>query len=166
MAERDAVSMTRRTDILSGLVLAALSLFLLVWLIPANTSPPQSENNLSPAFLPTVAAIVMLVLATLLALVSWTTERADGDRPHEEFGEEARGIGLAEATDIAVWSAFSFAMMVGFLTIGFIPTAVPALALMMIYTGARGPVTIAAVAIAVPVAIQQVAWHAFTVQLP
>ena len=84
----------------------------------------------------------------------------------EEFGEEARGIGLAEATDIAVWSAFSFAMMVGFLTIGFLPTAVPALALLMIYTGARGPVTIAAVAIAVPVAIQQVAWHAFTVQLP
>ena len=57
-------------------------------------------------------------------------------------------------------------MMVGFLTIGFLPTAVPALALMMIYTGARGPVTIAAVALAVPVAIQQVAWHAFTVQLP
>ena len=130
MAEPDGVSMTRRTDIISGLVLAALSLFLLVWLIPANTSPPQSENNLSPAFLPTVAAIVMLVLASLLALVSWATERAEGDRPHEEFGDEARGIGLAEAADIAVWSDFAFAMMVGFLTIVYLPTAVPAHATM------------------------------------
>lgn len=158
--------MSRRTDILSGLVLAALSLLLLVWIIPANTSPPQSENNLSPAFLPSVAALIMMALAALLSLVSSLTAGKDAGTPHEEFGDEARGVGLREIADIGIWSAFAFAMMVGFLTIGFLLTAIAALALMMIYAGARNPITITAVAVAVPVALQQISWHAFTVQLP
>lgn len=158
--------MTRRTDIVSGLVLAAFSILLLVWIIPANTSAPQSEHNLSPAFLPSLAALVMLTLAALLALVSWFTPARDVDTRHEEFGDEARGLGLAETTDIAVWSAFAVAMMTGFLTVGFLVTAIAALTLMMLYAGERRPVMITAVALAVPVALQQIAWHAFTVQLP
>jgi putative tricarboxylic transport membrane protein len=158
--------MIRRTDIASGLVLAAFSVLLLVWIIPTNTSPPQSEHNLSPAFLPSLAALVMLALAALLALVSWLTPARDPDTPHEEFGDEARGLGLADITDIAVWSAFAVAMMAGFLTIGFLATAVAGLVLMMLYAGERRPILIATVALAIPVALQQIAWHAFTVQLP
>lgn len=158
--------MSRRTDILSGLLLTALALVLLVWVIPANTSPPQSEMNLSPAFLPSLAAIVMLVLAALLALVTWLSNRDDTGDLHEEFGTEARGIGLPELADIAIWSAFAVAMMAGFLTIGFLLTAIAALVLMMLYAGERNPLAIVAVAIAVPLALQQIAWHAFTVQLP
>ncbi len=158
--------MIRRTDIVSGLILAVVSVLLLVWIIPANTSPPQSENNLSPAFLPSLAALVMLTLAVLLAIVSWTSPPGDPDARHEEFGDEARGLGLGEMADIAIWSAFAAAMMAGFLTIGFLATAVAALVLMMLYTGERRPIPIAAVAIALPLALQQIAWHAFTVQLP
>lgn len=158
--------MIRRTDIVSGLILAALSIMLLVWIIPANTSPPQSENNLSPAFLPSLAALVMGTLAALLAIVSWTSPPDGPEILHEEFGDEARGIGLAEISDIAIWSVFAIAMMAGFLNIGFLATAVAALVLMMLYTGERRPIPIAAVAISVPLALQQIAWHAFTVQLP
>lgn len=158
--------MIRRTDIVSGLILAVLSVLLLLLIIPANTSPPQSENNLSPAFLPSLAALVMATLAALLAIVSRTSPPDGPEILHEEFGDEARGIGPAEISDIVVWSAFSAAMMAGFLTIGFLPTAVAALVLIMLYTGERRPIPIAAVAIAVPLALQQIAWHAFTVQLP
>jgi hypothetical protein len=158
--------MRRRTDIASGLVLAVFALLLIVWVIPANTSPPHSEGNLSPAFLPTVAASVMLVLSALLAVTSWFARADEPAAPHEEFGEEARGLGLAESGDIAVWSLFGWAMMAGFLTIGFLATAMAGLAAMMLYAGERNRVAIPLVAIALPLALQQIAWHAFSVQLP
>lgn len=156
----------KRTDIVSGIFLAAISLLLLFWIIPLNTSPPQSEGNLSPAFMPSVAAIVMLCLSALLAVVTWLGNDARADEPHEEFGDEARGLGAAELADIAIWSVFATAMMAGFLTLGFLPTSIAALVLAMLYTGQRQPVTIVVVAAATPFIIQQIAWYAFSVQLP
>ena len=108
----------------------------------------------------------MLVLAVLLFLTSWFDGSGGSDQPHEEFGSEARGIGWRELGDLATWSLFAVVLMVGFIHAGFLPTAVPALALAMLYAGERNWLLIASVAIAVPVLIQQVAWHAFTVQLP
>lgn len=158
--------MTRRTDIVSGLVLACLAVILLVWVIPENTSPPQSTGNLAPAFLPSAAAIVMFVLALLLAGVTWFSRSRTDDEPHEEFGAEARGIGLREAGDIVTWCAVAVVMMAGFVTIGFVATAIPALVAMMLYAGERNWIAIGAMAVAVPILLQQIAWHAFTVTLP
>lgn len=158
--------MRRRTDIVAAIVIAAVAIVLLVWIIPQHTSPPQSEGNLSPAFMPSLAVGVMLVLAILLGVSAWFS-RDDGDGvEHEEFGTEAHGIGLTDAADVALWGCFAAAMMVGFLTVGFIPTAIPALVVLMLYAGQRSPVLIGSVAIAVPVLIHQIAWHAFTVQMP
>jgi len=162
----DRQGMTRRTDIAAGLFVAAFAALLLVWVIPANTSPPQSESNLSPAFLPTVAAVTMLLLSLLLTATTLLKERLESDTLHEEFGAEATGIGWREMRDIAIWGAFSAAMMVGFSTIGFVATAVPALVLMLLYAGQRNLVAIATTSIATPGLIYLVAWHAFGVQLP
>lgn len=158
--------MTRRTDIIAGLLLACLAVILLAWVIPSNTSPPQSTGNLSPAFLPSAAAIVMLVLSLLLALVTGFSRSDREESPHEEFGAEARGIGWREALDIATWCGFAVLMMIGFMTVGFLPTAIPALVAMMLYTGDRNWIAIGAIAVTVPVILQQIAWHAFSVQLP
>ena len=158
--------MTRRTDIAAGLFIAAFAALLLVWIIPANTSPPQSESNLSPAFLPTVAAVTMLLLSLLLTATTLLKERLEGSALHEEFGAEATGIGWREIRDIAIWGAFSSATMVGFSTIGFVATSIPALALMLLYAGQRNLVAIAATSIATPELIYLIAWHAFGVQLP
>lgn len=157
--------MRKRTDLIAGLAMSVFSLFLLLWLIPVHTSPPQSENNLSPAFLPSVTAAVMLALCLLLALVTWYSKDVEDEGSHEEFGEEARGIGLREATDIVLWAIFASAMMFGFVTIGFLFTAVTALSLLMLYAGVRSPLILVAVAVTVPLCIQQIAWHAFSVQL-
>jgi putative tricarboxylic transport membrane protein len=158
--------MRRRTDIISAIVIAALAALLLFWIIPTHTSPPQSEGNLSPGFLPSVAAGAMLVLATLLGLTSFLGTVGNQEEEHEEFGSEAHGIGLRDATDTLAWAAFATAMMVGFQTIGFIATAIPALAGMMLYSGERRRIAIVSVALAVPLFIQQIAWHAFSVQMP
>jgi hypothetical protein len=146
--------------------MAVFAALLLAWVIPANTSPPQSENDLSPAFLPTVAAVTMLVLSLLLTSTTLLKERLEADTLHEEFGAEASGIGLREIRDIAIWGAFSVAMMLGFGTIGFVGTSMPALALMLLFAGQRGPVAIAATSIATPGLIYLIAWLAFGVQLP
>lgn len=158
--------MRRRTDILAGLLVAAVSVVLLGWIIPQHTSPPQSAGNLSPAFMPSVAVGVMLVLSALLVVTSLLKAGDDGDAEHEEFGAEAHGIGKKDLADIALWAAFATAMMVGFVTIGFLATAIPALVLLMLFGGQRSLVMIGAVAVTVPVLIQQIAWYAFTVQMP
>jgi hypothetical protein len=158
--------MVRRTDIFSGIVLALTAVLLLIWIIPAHTSPPQSEGNLSPAFLPSFATVVLLVLAILLTGSSLLRSPAEADEPHEEFGTETSGIGWRAAGDIGLWSAFSIAMMAGFLTIGFLATAIPALVFLMAYAGQRSPIAIGLVAVAIPLLIQQVSWHAFGVQMP
>lgn len=158
--------MTRRTDIISAIVLAVFAGLLLVWIIPANTSPPQSEDNLSPAFLPSLAASILLVLAIVLGMTSWSRQRPEADELHEEFGAEAHGVGLADVADLAIWCAFAMAVMFGFETIGFVPTAIPALVAMMLFGGQRNWLAIGGVAVVVPLAIQQIAWHAFNVQMP
>ncbi len=158
--------MTRRTDISAGLFVALVSALLLVWIIPVNTSPPQSESNLSPAFLPSVAAATMLVLSLLMVVSRLLLRRHVEEGVHEEFGAEARGIGWSELRDIAIWSAFAAAMIAGYTTVGFLLTSIPALALMLYFTGERHLVTIAATALLTPTLLYLIAWHAFSVQLP
>ena len=158
--------MTRRTDIISGIAIAVVAVLLLVAVIPAYTSPPQSEGNLSPAFLPSVAAGIMLALALLLAASAFFKDVDTDDALHEEFGSEARGVGMRESLDIALWCAFSIAMMIGFEHIGFVATASPALVLIMLYAGQRSIPAIAVVAVGIPVLLHQISWHAFSVQLP
>lgn len=158
--------MSRRTDIFSGLVLAIVALVLLFVIIPQHTSPPQSENNLSPAFMPSLAVVVMLAMACVIMLTAWLRAPGKKDELHEEFGEEAHGIGLTDLADVALWCGFAVALMVGFKTIGFLATSIPALALMMLYARQRSLVAIAIVAVAVPFVIQQIALHAFSVQFP
>ena len=158
--------MTRRTDIAAGFFVAAFAALLLIWVIPANTSPPQSESNLSPSFLPSVAAVTMLVLSLLLSVGTLLGRRRSESDVHEEFGAEARGIGWTELRDIAVWGCFSAVMIAGYTTVGFLATSVPALALMLLFTGVRSPLTIAATSILTPGLIYLIAWHAFSVQLP
>jgi Tripartite tricarboxylate transporter TctB family len=158
--------MNRRTDMISGLVLAIVALILLFVIIPQHTSPPQSENNLSPAFMPTVAVVAMLAMACILMLTAWYRTPSKIDELHEEFGAEAHGVGLADLVDVMIWCVFAVAMMVGFETIGFLATSIPALLLMMLYARQRNLLAIAAVAVIIPVVIQQIALHAFSVQLP
>lgn len=158
--------MTRRTDIISAIVLTVIAGLLLVWIIPANTSPPQSEGNLSPAFLPSLAAGILLILAMVLGMTSWSRGRSEVDELHEEFGAEAHGIGLQDVADLAIWCGFAVAVMFGFETIGFVATAIPALVAMMLFSGQRNWLAVGGVAVAVPLAIQQIAWHAFNVQMP
>jgi len=158
--------MSRRTDIFSGLVVAIVALILLFVVIPHHTSPPQSENNLSPAFMPSVAVVVMFAMASILMLTSWFRASESTDELHEEFGAEAHGVGLADLADIILSCMFAVAVMIGFKTIGFLATSIPALALMMLYARQRNLLAIGVVAVAVPVVIQQIALHAFSVQFP
>ena len=158
--------MRRRTDLYSGIGLAVLSGVLLVWVIPGHTSPPQSEGNLSPAFLPSVAAGVLLILAALLSAGTWLSKAAVSDKPHEEFGMESHGIGLHDAGDLVLWCIFAGLLMAGFLTVGFVVAGIAGLFGLMIYAGQRSIWLLGIVSILVPVAIQQIAWHAFSVQLP
>ena len=56
----------RRTHIWSSIVIGAVMMAFLFWIIPNNTSPPFSELDLAPSFIPSLAVTVTLLLAVLL----------------------------------------------------------------------------------------------------
>ena len=85
----------RKTHISASLIISVLSLVFLLWLIPTQTSPPDSHLDLAPKFMPTLAITVCLGLAVLMGLTAFFSRKKDGEL-HEEFGEEASGMGWPE----------------------------------------------------------------------
>ncbi|MEZ5856017.1 MAG: hypothetical protein R3D67_15195 [Hyphomicrobiaceae bacterium] len=145
--------------------MAAFSVLLLVWLIPANTSPPQSEQSV--ANLSAVCRgdddVGLVTSADRFEPVKGAT---GGEKLHEEFGAEAKGIGWQEVRDIAVWCAFSVAMMVGFYTSCRFRGHGDGGCWRCCSAWVSATSMLAAIAIATPVVIQRIAWHAFSVQMP
>ena len=158
--------MMRRSDICAGLGLAAAALATLLWLIPSQTSPAQSEGNMSPAMMPTVAVALVLALALLLAVTRHASTPSMRDEPHEEFGTEARGFGRQELLELALWTATSVAVMALLRYAGFIAAGGVVLTGAMLFMGQRNPWTIAAAALGAPLSIWLIAWYGFSVQMP
>ena len=77
---------------MTGIVLIPVCIFCLVWLIPNNTVPPTSENDISPGLIPSLAAGVGLILSISLAWRAWRLSSTEAEDLDDEFGEEATGI--------------------------------------------------------------------------
>lgn len=156
----------RRTDIGAGVILFVAAALALLWLIPAHTFPAQSESNLAPAFMPSVALTIVLGLALLLVASRLGGSAAGEGQPHEEFGTESRGFGRAEARELALWAGAAVVTMLILKYVGFIAAGVLLLVATMLFMGERRLWVVGATALATPTIISIVAWHAFTVQMP
>lgn len=159
------VERRRRTDLASGLVLMLLAGLGLFWLVPSQTAPAQSPLDLPPGLMPSLALAVCLALAILLVARALRPVRGEPGR-HEEFGAEASGIGRRELFNLAGWIALSTATMLALPRLGFLFTGALLLAAVLIYARARPLWLVALLVPLVPLALQQVALHAFTTELP
>ena len=84
----------------------------------------------------------------------------------EEFGDEASGLGLEELLNLGLWtiSATVTVILIGIL--GYSIVSGLFLIGMMSYAGQRNWIILLLVGVIVPVAIWQITWHAFSIQLP
>lgn len=81
-----------------GLMLLAISLLLLVWLIPEGIPQPSRlrEGQLSPRFWPLVAVMVMAISGLVLTALAWF-EKGQGMASEAEEGDELLPFGKAMA---------------------------------------------------------------------
>lgn len=158
-------SLLRKTHISASAALITLSLIFLFWIIPTQTSPPDSSLDLAPRFIPSLAMYVCLALSLVMGLTAFFS-RTKNDELHEEFGEEATGMGFAEFRNLAIWIGASGLAWLGTVYVGFEPAMTIFLAGALIFAGMRNYWLTAIIAIATPIILSQLAWHVFTTELP
>ena len=94
----------RNTHLMTGIVLIPICIYCLIWLIPNNTIPPTSENDISPGLIPSVAVGVGLLLSAAMAWRAWRMSPADAEELDDEFGEEATGIDTGVLINTGLWA--------------------------------------------------------------
>ncbi len=159
----------RTTHIWAGALLALVSLWCLVWLIPDNTAPAESELDLAPALVPSIAIGVCLVLAVVLAVQAvYGGRRVEDGEDHldEEFGAEATGASAHVLLNLLIWTAIAGAAWFLIEHVGFEPAMTLFLVATMLFVGARNPWTIALVSLATPIVLSQAAYQFFNTELP
>ena len=145
------------------------SLWCLFWLIPDNTAPAESELDLSPALVPSIAIGACLILALVMAVQAvYGGRRVEGGEDHldEEFGEDATGASAHVLLNLLIWSAVACGCWFLIEHVGFEPAMALFMAATMLFVGARNPWTIALVSLATPVVLSQAAYQFFNTELP
>ncbi len=159
----------RTTHIWAGVLLALASLWCLFWIIPGNTAPAESELDLAPALVPSVAIGACLVLALVMtAQALWGGRRVEAGEDHldEEFGAEATGASRHVLLNLLIWLAVAGASWLLIEHVGFEPAMTLFLVATMLFVGARSPWTIALVSLATPIVLSQAAYQFFNTELP
>jgi hypothetical protein len=156
-----------KSDIGAALLLLSIALLCLVWVIPAHTSPPQSEFDLPPSFMPNLSMLSILVLGGLLFFKN-VARRLDGapSDDDEEFGREASGVGLKELRNLSIWACAAIVSVFLMQYLGYEIVGSLLLIATMVYAGQRNFAVLFFVGIGFPALIWQITWHAFAIQLP
>ena len=145
-----------RLDFLIGLIAmvgAALAVF---WLIPAQIEASSQPGQLSPRFFPMFSAIIVGMFG--VALIFKNRAFALNRVPHT--GPRM----LIETLAWALWAVVTMGLLA---TLGFVVTGALSCFAAMILAGQRSHLLWCGLAsVALPIAIQQLAWRAFYIQLP
>lgn len=144
------------TDIVAGLVLAAMAILALVWLIPTYIEVGTSKFDVGPAFFPQLTAALVLVLSLVLVLIRTARYRSGTGEPTGRYA-----IG-----ELAFWVALSGLTMLGITSVGFVITSGTLIAFGAVLSGYRIWWAIALLAVIFPVVVDQIAWLIFTVDMP
>lgn len=145
-----------RLDFLIGATAALGALLAIFWLIPAQIEASAQSGQLSPRFFPmlSAAAVGLFGLALMVRNRRFALTRA----PH---------AGPRILIETLAWVAWAAVTLLLLSTLGFVVAgALSCFAAMLLAGQRRRLVWCAFAAILLPVAIQQLAWHAFYIQLP
>lgn len=156
----------KNTHIVTGILLIPVCLWCLFWLIPANTVPPTSERDLSPALVPSIAVGACLITGLIMLVRAWRATKSDAAVLDEEFGDEATGIDARVLVNTLWWIVAAVVSWLLITHVGFEPAMTVLLIALMLYVGVRKPLTIALVSVLTPIVLSQAAWHFFSTQMP
>lgn len=156
----------RNTHLISGIILVPICLFCLFWLIPNNTEPPTSENDISPGLVPSIAAATGLILSFLMAFRAWRLSGADAEAMDDEFGAEATGIDGSVLINTGLWALGSGIAWALITYVGFEPGMTVLLAATLLYIRVYEIVPFIGTAVIMPILLSQAAWYFFTTEMP
>ncbi|MEM7253719.1 MAG: tripartite tricarboxylate transporter TctB family protein [Pseudomonadota bacterium] len=156
----------RDTHLRAAIVMGLLSIYCIVWFIPNNTEPPQSELDLAPSLMPTIAAVTILITAFALFVQAWRAPKSTGTDDDDEFGVEATGANLEVLVNFLLWCVSSAIAWLVMAYVGFEPAMTIFLAATMYFVGVRNHVVLWSVALLSPFVISRIAWYLFTTELP
>ncbi len=148
----------------AGLV-AAFGLATLFLFIPGTIDDPGMDD-LPPAFMPQVVAILLTGLAALLGLRSLLRRPEAGDSAEDSAGEEPAALTRRHAGFVllaALWLAASFGIVA---LAGYLAGGAAAVVGAMLLMRVRRPLTIVATAVAAPLVLWAVFWQILTIPLP
>jgi hypothetical protein len=145
-----------RLDFLIGLVAVLAAVLAIVWLIPTQVEIPAVTDQLSPRLFPTLSAGVvgLFGLALMFRSRRWILEPGG----HE---------GFRFVVEALAWVAWATVVMLLLSYAGFVITgAVSCFAGMLLAGQRRHLLWCALGSVLLPLAVQQLAWYAFYIQLP
>ncbi|MWB78224.1 hypothetical protein GLS40_09325 [Pseudooceanicola sp. 216_PA32_1] len=151
--DRDA---SGRLDFLVGLVALVAAGLALVWVIPAQVEMPAQTDQLSPRFFPNLSALVVAVFALALMV-----------RNRHWIFVRPRHDGFRILLETACWAVWATATMVLLTRFGFVVAGSLSTFAAMILAGQRRHLIWCALGSAtLAYGLDQLAWHAFYIQLP
>ncbi|MCE7519996.1 tripartite tricarboxylate transporter TctB family protein [Vreelandella titanicae] len=145
-----------RFDFLIGAITVSFALFVIFLLIPVGVETTTYHSQLSPGFFPKLACIFIGLFGAMLMFKNrhWALRRI----PHN---------GSRILLETLAWLAWAIATMLLLMYVGFVVTAAVSCFTGIVLAGQRRYLIRCALgSILLPLALQQLAWHAFYIQLP
>ena len=146
-------------NIVAGILLATLSLWLLIVTIPNNISQTAGKNDISPSLFPTLTAWGLLGLSLLLISINALKLHLQGSNRQSQNG-------FWILTQFVVWMITATLVYFGLLAVGFVTVACMLIGLVALASGYRNFWMTCILAVAMPLITSQLAWSIFQVQLP
>ena len=148
----------RKADIVAAIFLVVTGLVMVFIIIPAQTYPGE-EYGVPPATVPTAAMVIVTVMAGILLIQRLL------DRKKNQIDTPAP-IKRHQWLHIAGFTALLFAGLAAIKFLHFIPGGILILAVLMIVTGQRKPLTIILVAVPIPCLVYAALWYGLRIPLP
>lgn len=155
----DKGSVPHVINIVAGIFLAAVSIWLLIVTIPNNIGQAAGKNDISPSLFPTLVAWLLLCLSLILVTVHAAKLRRLGGS-----GSGRKGVWIL--VEFGVWMATAALVYLGLQMIGFVVAAVILIVLGALACGYRNYWVISVLAVSMPLIASQMAWWIFQVQMP
>lgn len=145
-----------RLDFISGTVFLVLSVIALVWAIPTFVETQPDTTQLSARFFPYLTAGVVAACSAALMVAN-----------RHQISIPTGGRGALILGEAFLWAGISVAVLAALGWIGFVPTGVALTLLATLAARHRGNWIVAgAIALILPVAVDQLVWHVFQIALP
>lgn len=168
MADQTDAGSTIRANFWAGFVTAALGALALFWLIPEFvTGSNDTSKDLTPGFMPRVAAWCMVLLGASVALsavrVIWGNQQAIAEESEEN---EALAFGRSEVVNSLLLALLGAIYVYALSLLGFVIPSTILLIFLIYLTGYRRKTVLLLVAAIFPLTLELLLWHILKVPLP